>query len=148
MVMSTHGLPVTSRTLPLKEPSNCAAARGATVPSSATAIDTANSQDFFPCERGTVTRRGDREALNADSFMLESPFVAGRLLLEVPRAACALLSLIQAVSQEHRRLVACYHPSVRYRVCSPGFGKRLQPQQATVANAARHILALVARPGQ
>src|ERR1700730_9423887 len=89
--MSTHGLPVTSRTLPLSAPS-CAAARGATAQSSAAASKATHHHDLFPCERSAANRqavhsRRDREALNFDSFMLDSPFVAGRLLPEVPRGA-------------------------------------------------------------
>src|ERR1035438_349889 len=116
MVMSTHGLPATSRTFPLNEPSIWAAARGANQKTSATASNKALNQDLFPRKLNVVDSRRDREALNFDSFMLESPFVAGRLLPEVPRAGMRpIISNLPRIPSATTSMCG-YAASVRYGI--------------------------------
>jgi hypothetical protein len=87
--------------------------------------------------------RGDREAFNFDSFMLDSPFVAGRLLPKVPRGG---MRPIISNLRRNPSSTGGHTLTVRNRVGDSGFGKGPQTQQATVARTASGILALVARP--
>src|ERR1700722_13874862 len=168
MVISAHGLPATSTMLPLSEPSNCAAARGgATTASAAAAANNAARNQLL---RGAIERVCDRNAVkfmcgltaaNNCSFMLGSPLSRDGYYPEVPRERCAPYypqfepeSKLNHPSGREQLLGAdvsgsanCGSAPVRNRIGYSRFLKSLEAQQTAIADAARDIVALIARPG-
>src|SRR4029077_1363916 len=127
MAMSTQGLPATSRICPVAMPS-CAAALGAKPHVKASSRTNDPAQKFPTLQR---------------SFMPHSPLPLDSLPVSRRRAP-----IISELGRMPSSRPSRYRSPVRNWIRCPGFGKRPQAQQATVASATSCIFALIAGPRQ
>src|SRR5579872_6983819 len=159
--MSTHGLPATSCTLPLTEPSIWAAARGGAMTASAPAAT--NSAARTQLLRGAIERVCDRNtvkficgltAASNCSFMLGSPLSRDGSYPEVPRERRAPyyphfapesklnrpLANTGALVRIQPALANSCRAAVRNRIRNARFLESLEAQQTAIADTARNVV--------